>query len=389
MEARHRVALDARRLAGNRRGTGLYIQNLVRCLPSAAPDIDFLLLVDRPLPSDRVPAGCRAVVVGQGPSTDSQSVSRFSVKLHSVFWMNVLVPSVLKRERVDLFHGPNIAVPLVGGCCCVSTIADLVSVRVPGTFTSFYNLYRRISVPAAARRAAHVVAISESTRRDIVELIRVPPEKVTTIHLGVDAGFAPVTDIAQLDRTRQQFGLPDRFIIHVGAVERQKRLETLMQAAAEVIKKGFTDGVVLAGEEGFGADNLRRVVAELGITERVRFLGYVPQEFIAPLYTLARCAVYPSWYEGFGLPVLEAMACGTPVMASNASSLPEVGGDAAILLPPGDVSAMVQALEKLLTDERQRADRVNRGLARAKQFSWEACAARHVGVYRRYLPTGR
>ena len=383
------VARDARRLAGNRRGIGLYVHNLTRCLPGAAPDIDFLLLVDRPLPPDRVPPGCRAVVVGRRPSADSQSVSGSSAKLYSIYWMNVLVPSVLKRERVDLFHGTNIAVPLVGGCHCVSTIADLVSARVPGTFTPFYDFYRKLSVPAAASRSVHVVAISESTRHDILELLRVVPEKVTTIHLGVDASFVPVTDAARLERTRERLGLPGRFILHVGAVERQKRLEPLMVAAADVLKRDLVDCVVLAGEEGRGAQNVRQVVAELGISERVKFLGYVHQELMAPLYTLARCAVYPSWYEGFGMPVLEAMACGTPVVTSNASSLPEVGGDAALLVPPGDVGAMTQALEQLLTDERQRADRASRGLARAKRFTWEACAARHVEVYRRFIGQAR
>jgi glycosyltransferase involved in cell wall biosynthesis len=373
VDNRHKVALDARRLAGNRRGVGLYVHNLVRYLPSAAPDIDFLLLVDRPLPPDWIPAGFRAIVVGGRPAADSQSVSGFSAKLYSIYWMNVLVPAILKRERVDLFHGANMVVPLVGGCRSVSTIHDLVSQRLPGTLTLFYESYRKLLDPAVARRAVHIVAVSESTKRDIVDLLRVPAGNVTTIHHGVDSSF-----------TRERFGLPERYIIHVGAVERQKRLEPLMSAAAAMMAKGLVDGVVLAGEEGRGAENVRRVVAELGISERVKFLGYVPQEFIAALFTLARCAVYPSWYEGFGMPVLEAMACGTPVIASNASSLPEVGGDAAILLPPGDVSAMTQALEQLLTDERLRADRASRGSARAKRFTWEACAARHAGVYRRF-----
>jgi glycosyltransferase involved in cell wall biosynthesis len=299
--------------------------------------------------------------------------------------MNVLVPGVLRRERVDLFHGTNIAVPLFGGGRCVTTIADLVSVRVPGTFTRFYDLYRTLSVPAAARRSAHIVAISESTRRDILELLRVLPEKVTTIHLGVDASFAPVTDAGRLERTRERFGLPDRFIIHVGAVERQKRLEPLMAAAAAVLAKGLVDGVVLAGEEGRGTENVRRVVAELGIGERVKFLGYVPQEFMAPLYTLARCAVYPSWYEGFGIPVLEAMACGTPVITSNTSSLPEVAGDAGLLVPPGDVEALTVALERVLTNERFRDGLVSKGKIRVGQFRWDTCAAKHVDVYRRIL----
>jgi len=147
--------------------------------------------------------------------------------------------------------------------------------------------------------------------------------------------------------------------------------------------------VVLAGEEGLGAGDVRRVVAELGIGDRVKFLGYVPQEMVAPLYSLARCAVYPSWYEGFGMPVLEAMACGTPVIAANASSLPEVGGDAAVLVPPGDVGALARAMEQLLDGERERAGRASRGLSRARQFTWEACAERHVEVYRRFMRGAR
>ena len=379
------VALDARRLAGNRRGVGLYVHNLVRCLPEAAPEIEFLLLGNRSVPTSLVPSGCRQIVLGVRPSADSQSVSPPGAKINSVYWMNVLVPRVLAKERVDLFHGTNVAVPMVGSCPAVATIHDLVYRRVPGTLAPFHTLYHRLLVPRVARKVVHLITDSESSKSDIVSLIGVPPGMVTTIHLGVDADFAPVTDAARLERTRERFGLPGRFILYVGAVERQKRLEPLMVAAAAVLKRDLVDCVVLAGEGGRGADNVRRVVAELGIGERVKFLGYVPQEFIAPLYTLARCAVYPSWYEGFGMPVLEAMACGTPVITSNASSLPEVGGDAAVLIPPGDVGAMTQALVQLLTGERQRAARVSLGLAQAKRFTWEACAARHVEVYRRFI----
>jgi glycosyltransferase involved in cell wall biosynthesis len=385
MNAAHRIALDARRLAGYRRGIGLYVQNLVRCLPKAAPEAEFLLLVDRPVPSELVPAGCRQIVVGWRPSADSQSVGQFGAQFNSVYWMNVLVPSVLKRERADLFHGTNVAVPLLGRSRSVATIHDLVSMRVPGTYTAFYERYRKLSVPVAARHASHLVAVSESTKRDVVELIGIRPEKVTVVHHGVDASFAPVVDPVLLDRVRRQLSLPQRFIVHVGAVERQKRLEPLMHAAAEILKKGLIDAVVLAGEEGYGAEAVRSLVAELGIAERVRFLGYVSQEFIPALYSLARCAVYPSWYEGFGMPVLEAMACGTPIVASNTSSLPEVAGDAALLISPGDDGALARVLERLLTDDHLRNDLARRGIERARQFSWETCASRHADVYRRVL----
>jgi glycosyltransferase involved in cell wall biosynthesis len=384
-----RVAIDARRLAGNRRGTAQYIQHLVRWLPVVAPDIDFLLMADRQLPVDRVPAGCRSIVFGENSLSDSQSVSSMAEKSRSVFWMNVLVPFVLRRERVDVFHGPNIAVPPFACCPSVSTVADLVSERIPGTYTPLYHLYRKLLVPSAVRRAVHVIAISESTRRDVIELLHVPADKVSTILLGVDESFMPVADAGLLDRIRTQYRLPTRFVIHVGAIERQKRIETLVRATAELVGKGLLDGLVLVGEDGLGSGDVRAAVTRCDLAGRVTFLGYVPQEHLAPLYTLAACAAYPSWYEGFGLPVLEAMACGTPVVASDASSLPEVGGDAAVLVPPGDITALTSAIEVLLTDVDQRSERVERGFTRARTFSWKQCAARHVDVYRRLLSYNR
>jgi glycosyltransferase involved in cell wall biosynthesis len=307
--------------------------------------------------------------------------------IYSVYWMNVLVPRILEKERVRLFHAANVAVPVLAPCPCVATIHDLVSFRVPGTHGRLYEFYRRQSIPDAARRAARIVAVSESTKRDIEELVGVCPDKIRVIHHGVDDGLAPVADRATLDRARRRFRLPSRFVLHVGAVERQKRLEPLMGAAAAVLRHGLVEGVVLAGEEGPGAADVRREVARLGIAERVHFLGYVTREDLPALYTLARCTVYPSWYEGFGMPVLEAMACGSPVVTSNTSSLPEVAGGAGLLVPPGDSRAIASALERILSDDRFRTELVAKGLVRARQFKWETCAAKHIGVYREVLET--
>jgi glycosyltransferase involved in cell wall biosynthesis len=256
---------------------------------------------------------------------------------------------------------------------------------VPGTFSSLYVGYRRWLVPAVTRRAVHIVEVSESTKSDIIELAGVAPDKITTIHNGVDEGLSPVTDVALLASVRERFALPDRFILTVGAVERQKRLGPFLSAAAPLLRKGLVDAVVLAGEKGRGVGEVEAVVSQLGISEKVRFLGYVPSEVVPALYTLARCSVYPSWYEGFGLPVIEAMACGTPVITSNASSLPEVAGDAALLVPPGDVEAMQQALERVLTDDRLRVDLAAKGIQRATKFRWRTAAIRHVELYHRFL----
>jgi glycosyltransferase involved in cell wall biosynthesis len=179
--------------------------------------------------------------------------------------------------------------------------------------------------------------------------------------------------------------LPERFILHVGAVETKKNIDTLLRAGSSLVREGLVDGIVLAGRDGRGAVAVRRTAARLGVLEKTHFLGYVPLEKMPGLYSLAQVLVYPSWYEGFGLPIVESMACGTPVIASDSSSLPEVAGGAAVLFPPDSVGALEGALGRVLSDRRLRGDLRERGLARAACFSWDSSARRHLEVYRRAL----
>lgn len=384
-DRRFTVGIDARRLGGNRRGIGQVVHSIIWQIPHVAPDLELLLFVDRSLPTNAVPEGCRQVVVGRRPSFESQSYSRFNSQLYSVYWMAVLVPAALRRARIDVFHGMNVAIPLARGLPCVSTIHDLVSERIPDTFSPLYVRYRHLLVADVVRRADHIVAVSECTRRDVVDVFTANPSCVSTIHNAVDDGLAPVSVPDKLNDVRRRYGIPGRYVLTVGAVERQKRLGPFLAAAAEMIRRQLIECVVLAGEEGRGADDVRRQVVELGIADRVRLLGFVPQDDIPALYSLAACSVYPSWYEGFGLPVLEAMACGTPVITSNVSSLPEVAGDAALLVSPGDSRAIADALGMVLTDASLRQSLIERGFGRVKQFSWRRSAEQYVQLYRRII----
>ena len=380
-----RIALDARRLNGLKRGVGQYVFQLARHLPKLASEIEYLLLVDRPLITESIPAGCREVLVGRPFTTDSQSMSGLGPKMRSYHWMNYLVPRALKRERADLFHATNFAVPFRAGCPCVVTVHDLIYVRAPGAFEPLYERYLRLTVPAAVRRARHVITDSAATRDDLLEFIGPEPNRVTAVHLGVGDEYRVRRSGDELERARQRLGLPGRFLLHVGAIERRKKLETLLRAAAPLLASNLIDQVVLAGEEGHGADDVHRTALELGIESRVRCLGYVPQDLLPSLYGLAQVLSLASVYEGFGMPVLVAMACGTPVVASNVSSLPEVAGDAALMVAPGDAVGLRQALERLLTDSQLRAEIRRRGLARVREFSWERTAAGHLAVYRQVL----
>uniref|UniRef100_A0A7C4GHF3 Glycosyltransferase family 1 protein n=1 Tax=candidate division WOR-3 bacterium TaxID=2052148 RepID=A0A7C4GHF3_UNCW3 len=380
-----RVALDARRIVGNRRGVGQYVWQLAKNLPAAAPGVEFLLLLDRILPEGSLPPGCRQVVVGRQHVTLSQSLSGLGSKVYSQYWMNVLVPRVLAAKKVSLFHATNFAVPLVSPCPVVVTIHDLIYARAPGAFESGYERYLSLMTPIAVRRADHVIADSEATRADLMSACRVVHDRISVIHLGVSDEFRPCNEPEYLKCVRATLKLPARFVLHVGAVERRKKLETLVEAAAPLLKSSIVDAVVLAGEAGFGSDAVWRAAEHLGIRDRVLHLGYVPQEMLPGLYNLALVLTLASAYEGFGMPILEAMACGTPTIVSDVSSLPEIAGDAALLVRPGDADGLSRALRSLVTDDCLRQEIRRRGLARAGVFTWQRTAEAHVDVYRRVM----
>jgi glycosyltransferase involved in cell wall biosynthesis len=306
-------------------------------------------------------------------------------KVYSQYWMNYLVPRILRRERADLFHAANFSVPVRVPCPCVATIHDLIYARAPGTFEPLYERYLKLTIAAALRRARHIITDSAATKKDLLEFTETDPSRVTVVHLGVGDEYRGSEDRDELRRARQELSLPDRFVLHVGAIERRKKLETLLRAIEPLLTRNLIDAVVLAGEEGHGADDVRCAAGELRIQDRVLCLGYVQQGLLPSLYRLAQVLSFASAYEGFGMPVLEAMACGTPVVTSNVSSLPEVAGDAALMVAPGDVDGLRKALERLLSDSQLRDDLRRKGLARVRGFSWESTAAGHLAVYRRAL----
>jgi glycosyltransferase involved in cell wall biosynthesis len=234
----------------------------------------------------------------------------------------------------------------------------------------------------AIERADALIAISESTRRDLIERMGAPADRVVVTRLGVDPDLARVTDTARLQTVRRRYGLPEQFVLSLGAMEPRKNLPRLLQAFAALapaLRKDFR--LVVAGAQGWLNGSVHEQVQRLGLEESVRFAGYIEQEDLAALYSLATVFAYPSLWEGFGLPVLEAMACGTPVLTSNVSSLPEVTGDAALLVPPSDVDAIAERLTRLLEDEQLRRELSERGYRRAAQFSWERCARATLAVY--------
>lgn len=345
-----------------------------------APDFRVYLLHDRPTGQNVVPRGCEQVILGSfHPGNRPFSMT------YSPVWLNTLVPSFIRRSGIDLYHGTNFVLPLRGRCRYVATIHDLSFLRCSESFHALYRRYMSLQVRNSLRRAQRIISVSESTKRDVVETFDFESDRIETIHHGVGAEFVPCQDAGLLDSLRVRYRLPGRFALHVGTVEHRKNLVTLLQACKTVIDQGLLDGVVLVGQDGRGAGEVHRSVVSLGLESRVSSLGYVPQEWVPAVYSMASVFVFPSLYEGFGLPVLEAMACGTPVVASTTSSLPELTGNAALTFDPGDVLALSSALTQVLADSVLSRQMRSRGFERAKDFSWETAVSRHLDLYREVL----
>jgi glycosyltransferase involved in cell wall biosynthesis len=291
----------------------------------------------------------------------------------------------IRQNRPDLFHFTNASAPLVVPCPYVLTIHDASLFVYRELHPKARLVAIRLMLPWVARRAAAIITVSEHARLELLRLLKLPPEKMFAIHEAAPAHYRPLTDPNHRRQLKEKYKLPDAFVLHVGTLEPRKNLVRLVAALAELHARGHHATLVLAGPSGWKMEGFYEHVHSFGLGEYVRWLGYVPEPDLPGLYSLARLFAYPSLYEGFGLPPLEAMACGLPVLSSSASALSEVCGDAALLINPLDVGEIANGLEHLWTNESARRELIQRGLVRAASFSWERTARETMTVYERAL----
>jgi glycosyltransferase involved in cell wall biosynthesis len=300
-------------------------------------------------------------------------------------WEQTLLPVELTRRRIDLLHSLAFVSPLLWRGPSVVTVYDLSFLQFPEVFNRPNRVYLSTMTPPSLRRADRVITISEFVRQDVIRRCGVDPDRVIAIPLAADARFHPA-DAESLARFRKERGLPSRFILYMGTLQPRKNVETLVRAYAELRREGpLEHALVLAGGKGWQYESIFALVRQLGLENEVHFPGFVPDEEQALWYTAADIFAFPSLYEGFGLPPLEAMACGTPVVASTSSSLPEVVGDAGALVEPTDVGGLSATLRHLLDDESRRVRMRKGGLARAASFSWRRMAEETIQVYDQVL----
>ena len=262
----------------------------------------------------------------------------------------------------------------------VVTIHDMGYLHFPEAHTTLHRRYLRFSTWWSARAASHVIAISGATRNDLVRYAGVNPAKISVIHHGLSPRFRPVPNARAI--VQERYGIAEPYFCYIGTVQPRKNLVRLIEAFAQLVAQSPAEplALVIAGKRGWLTEAIEQRAAALGVSDRVRFTGYVPDDDVPALLGGALAFAFPSLYEGFGMPVLEAMACGTPVLTSTTSSLPEVAGDAALLVDPTDTDAISGGLARLLNDAALRAELRMRGLARAATFTWQRCAAETLHV---------
>jgi glycosyltransferase involved in cell wall biosynthesis len=289
----------------------------------------------------------------------------------------------LRRNPVDVLH-VQFASPPFSPCPVVVSIHDLSFEHLPQTFKRRSRMQLRLTVRRSARNAAQVIALSEHTRTDLINTYKLRPEKVNVVPLAAPAAFAPVRDDNELQRVRQTYGIDGDYILSVGSIQPRKNLSRLIKAYS-VLRREHTAGklpqLVLVGKNAWLFEETFRSLKDLEVGRSVILTGYVPESDLPALYSGALCFVYPSYFEGFGLPPLEAMKCGAPVIVGNKTSLPEVVGDAALLIDPFDVNAIAGAIQKMISDSDLRAELRVKGLRRAAYFNWKETARQTLAVY--------
>ncbi|MGB6420537.1 MAG: glycosyltransferase family 1 protein [Anaerolineales bacterium] len=370
------IGIDATALPPQPGGAGSYIIHLIRALASLSSECQFTIfahhsgrdLIDSP-PSSRMNW---VLVPDKNPA-------------RRLVWEQVTFPRLVRQSRVGLLHSLHYTRPLSLSCASVVTFHDMTFFLYPHLHTRSKRIFFPTAIRLSARLADALIAVSENTKKDAVRLLGVPGDKITAIPHGVGEEFHPITDAALLEGIRRKYKLPQDFILNVGIVEPRKNLALLLKSYQRLHSQGISLPLVIVGGLGWMYEDVFRQAESLGIKEQVYFTGYVPDHDLPIIYNLARIFVYPSIYEGFGLPPLEAMACGTPVITTAVSSMPEHVGDAGILIPPQDEKALTNALQKLINDSTLQEKLSSKGLERASQFTWKRTAQETIKVYNRVL----
>jgi len=367
-----RIGIDISQLAFPGTGVATYTRNLVENLLRIDKENEYILFY----------SSLRKDIKNAGLKIGEKHVELKNYKLPPLFlefiWNRLhILPIEEFTGHLDIFHTSDWLEP-PAKCPKVTTVHDLAIFKYPETFSPkgghniVSNLRRKLAW--VKRESRVIIAVSENTKKDIVKILDIPSEKIKVIYEAGDEVFRKKSSLRSIENAKKKYGISGNYILAVGTLEPRKNLKRLIMAFSRV-RRNSSLSLAIAGNAGWGGE----LEGLQGKTLGVKFLGYVPKEVLAPLYAGAQCFVYPSLYEGFGLPILEAMASGCPVVTSNISSLPEVAGEAAVLVDPENIEDIARGIKEAIS---KRKELIRKGFERARQFSWEKTASQTLGVYR-------
>ncbi len=368
-----RIGIDLSIVKVNRAGSGIYAAGLYEALLQINQKDEFCVY---------------SAPRTEGNGFQSSLYRKAENFYHDIFWKHAVLPLKGHYEHLDILHEPNFIGPLVSSCPVVISILDISVLKMPEYFSSWFRNYARILLPRSAHSASHILTISEFSKQEIVNFLGIPEEKITVTYLDVAPRFM-VLDEAQTASLLAKYEISSPFILSVCTLEPRKNILRLVQSYAQLKKRGFPHQLIHIGSKGWQYAEILAEVERLGLQNDVLFLNHIPLDELVVFYNKADVFVYPSLYEGFGLPVLEAMRCGCPVITSNTSSLPEIIGSAGVMVDPLSTLQIAEALESVLSSSTKIQTMNLAGLEQAKKFSWQRCAHETMMVYQQvYNKTG-
>ena len=356
-----------------RAGIHRYISELIRHLPASD---DYRVTVF---------SNNSEILAQEGAISIDSSVWPTQRRAARILWEQFALPIAAARQKLDLLHGMAFVAPYLRSCPTVVTVYDLSFLHYPERYPALQRIYLSSQTRRSCRAARRVVVISQSTARDIERWYNIPREKIDIVAPGVGSEFGPI-DKERVATFRTEMGLTEPFLLHVGTLQPRKNIPFLVKALAKLKRPRLK--LILVGGKGWNFDDIFREVEKHGLESQVEFRGYVPDSELALWYNSAAMTIFPSLYEGFGLPILEAMACGSPVIGANTSSIPEAAGQAALLYEPDDMAALINHIETILDVPPVTARMREDGLKQASNFSWHRAGRQMIAVYDRALEKG-
>jgi glycosyltransferase involved in cell wall biosynthesis len=367
------IGIDIHSIGSNKGGNETYYRELIKGLVKVHSDHRFFLYYTSPATAQHIGHDEHFTLAKLSPA-------------HPLLRIPFSVPRRARLDRLDLFHAQFIVPPFLK-CKTVTTIPDIAYEHYPQFFPAHQRAWLKVLVRESAKRADHIITVSEYSKRDLVQTYGIREEKITVTYEGAGGEFVPLDRGKAKETLTRKYRIDGDFILYLGRLQARKNLMRLVDAYARTRKAGFPHKLVLAGQQDSLFQPVLSRIRELKLENDVLLPGYVAGEDVPAFYNAAEVFVYPSLYEGFGLPLMEAMACGVPVITSRGSSLDEVAGDAAVLVDPLDELSISEALQKVLADPELRRRLGQAGLKRSRQFSFENAARQTIAVYERVMNT--